>query len=138
MGKEILGIHHVTAIAGDPQQILDFYTGVFGLRLVKLTVNYDDPQTCHLYYGDAHGTPGTILTFFPWRRAKKGRQGHGQVIVTAHRQERKDQRQRSSRGPSAGIGRNSRAAPAISSWRSWRLGGSIRMGLAGPLSFTRR
>ena len=83
MSKEILGIHHVTAIAGDPQQNLDFYTGVLGLRLVKLTVNYDDPQTYHLYYGDAHGTPGTILTFFPWPRAKKGRQGHGQVTVTA-------------------------------------------------------
>ena len=83
MSKEILGIHHVTAIAGDPQQNLDFYTGVLGLRLVKLTVNYDDPQTYHFYYGDAHGTPGTILTFFPWPRAKKGRQGHGQVTVTA-------------------------------------------------------
>ncbi|HEU0004928.1 MAG TPA: ring-cleaving dioxygenase [Terriglobia bacterium] len=83
MSKQILGIHHVTAIAGDPQQNLDFYTGVLGLRLVKLTVNYDDPQTYHLYYGDAHGTPGTILTFFPWPRAKKGRQGHGQVTVTA-------------------------------------------------------
>jgi glyoxalase family protein len=83
MSKEILGIHHVTAIAGDPQRNLDFYTGVLGLRLVKLTVNYDDPQTYHFYYGDAHGTPGTILTFFPWPRAKKGRQGHGQVTVTA-------------------------------------------------------
>jgi glyoxalase family protein len=83
MKKEILGIHHVTAIAGDPQQNLDFYTGVLGLRLVKLTVNYDDPQTYHFYYGDAHGTPGTILTFFPWPRAKKGSHGHGQVTVTA-------------------------------------------------------
>jgi len=83
MSKEILGIHHVTAIAGDPQRNVDFYTGVLGLRLVKLTVNYDDPQTYHFYYGDAHGTPGTILTFFPWPRAKKGRQGHGQVTVTA-------------------------------------------------------
>jgi glyoxalase family protein len=83
MSKEILGIHHVTAIAGDPQRNLDFYTGVLGLRLVKLTVNYDDPQTYHFYYGDAHGTPGTILTFFPWPHAKKGRQGHGQVTVTA-------------------------------------------------------
>lgn len=83
MSKEILGIHHVTAIAGDPQQNLDFYTGVLGLRLVKLTVNYDDPQTYHFYYGDAHGTPGTILTFFPWPRARKGRQGNGQVTVTA-------------------------------------------------------
>jgi len=83
MSKEILGIHHVTAIAGDPQQNLDFYTGVLGLRLVKLTVNYDDPQTYHFYYGDGQGHPGTILTFFPWPKAKKGRQGTGQVTVTA-------------------------------------------------------
>jgi glyoxalase family protein len=83
MSKEILGIHHVTAIAGDPQQNLDFYTGVLGLRLVKLTVNYDDPQTYHLYYADGHGTPGTILTFFPWPGARKGYQGTGQVTRTA-------------------------------------------------------
>ena len=82
MNKQILGIHHVTAIAGDPQQNLDFYTGVLGLRLVKLTVNYDDPQTYHFYYGDAHGHPGTILISSMAER-KKGRQGHGQVTVTA-------------------------------------------------------
>ena len=83
MNREILGIHHVTAIASDPQRNLDFYTGALGLRLVKLTVNYDDPQTYHFYYGDGHGHPGTILTFFPWPGAKKGHHGNGQVSVTA-------------------------------------------------------
>ncbi|MEO7456094.1 MAG: ring-cleaving dioxygenase [Gemmatimonadaceae bacterium] len=78
-----LGIHHVTAIAGDAQQNVDFYAGVLGLRLVKKTVNFDDPRTYHLYYGDEHGTPGSILTFFPWPRAKKGRAGVGQVAVTS-------------------------------------------------------
>jgi glyoxalase family protein len=81
--REILGIHHVTAIAGDPQKNLDFYGGVLGLRLVKLTVNFDDPGTYHLYYGDGAGHPGTILTFFPWPDAPKGRRGTGQVTETA-------------------------------------------------------
>jgi glyoxalase family protein len=80
---QIPGIHHVTALAGDPQRNLDFYTGVLGLRLVKLTVNFDDPGTYHLYYGDAQGTPGTILTFFPWPGAPKGRQGAGQTSSIA-------------------------------------------------------
>jgi glyoxalase family protein len=66
MTMQVQGIHHVTAIAGDPQANVDFYAGVLGLRLVKVTVNYDDPQTYHLYYGDEAGHPGTILTFFPW------------------------------------------------------------------------
>lgn len=79
--NEILGIHHVTAIAGEPQQNLDFYAGFLGLRLVKLTVNYDDPQTYHLYYGDEDGRPGTILTFFPWLGAPKGRRGSGQLTT---------------------------------------------------------
>jgi len=70
---EILGLHHVTAIASDPQQNVDFYAGVLGLRLVKLTVNYDDPTTYHLYYGDGQGHPGTIMTFFPWPGAAGGR-----------------------------------------------------------------
>ncbi len=83
MPKEILGIHHVTAIAGEPQQNVDFYAGFLGLRLVKLTVNYDDPETYHLYYGDEVGHPGTILTFFPWPGAPKGRKGAGQVTVTS-------------------------------------------------------
>ena len=83
MSKEILGIHHVTAIAGDPQTNVDFYAGLLGLRLVKLTVNFDDPGTYHLYYGDGVGRPGTILTFFPWPNAPRGRHGTGQVTETA-------------------------------------------------------
>jgi len=83
MDTQILGIHHVTAIAGDPQRNLDFYTGLLGLRLVKLTVNYDDPGTYHLYYGDATGRPGTILTFFTWPDAPRGRLGTGQTAATA-------------------------------------------------------
>ena len=83
MSKEILGIHHVTAIAGDPQTNLNFYAGTLGLRLVKLTVNFDDPGTYHLYYGDGIGHPGTILTFFPWPHAPKGRHGTGQVTQTS-------------------------------------------------------
>ncbi|HEX3036469.1 MAG TPA: ring-cleaving dioxygenase [Thermodesulfobacteriota bacterium] len=83
MANNVLGIHHVTAIAGDPQKNLDFYTSLLGLRLVKLTVNYDDPGTYHFYYGDETGRPGTILTFFPWPGARRGRRGTGQVTVTS-------------------------------------------------------
>jgi len=83
MEKPILGIHHVTAIASDPQRNLDFYTEVLGLRLVKKTVNFDDPGTYHLYFGDAVGSPGTILTFFPWPGAARGSPGVGQVTVTS-------------------------------------------------------
>ncbi|HSR31553.1 MAG TPA: ring-cleaving dioxygenase [Anaerolineae bacterium] len=83
MDKQIPGIHHVTAIASDPQQNVDFYTNILGLRLVKLTVNFDDPGTYHLYYGDGIGHPGTILTFFPWPDARRGRRGTGQVAVTS-------------------------------------------------------
>ena len=61
-----MSIHHITAIAGDPQRNLDFYAGVLGLRLVKLTVNFDDPGSYHFYYGDEIGRPGSLLTFFPW------------------------------------------------------------------------
>jgi glyoxalase family protein len=75
----IPGIHHVTAMASDPQRNLDFYTGVLGLRLVKLTVNFDDPGTYHFYYGDQEGTPGTIMTFFPWPGSAHGHVGAGQV-----------------------------------------------------------
>ena len=74
-----MGIHHVTAIAGDPQRNLDFYAGVLGLRLVKLTINFDDPGSYHLYYGDEYGHPGSIITFFPWPGGRPGRQGTGQV-----------------------------------------------------------
>ena len=75
------GLHHVTAICGNPQTNLDFYVGVLGLRLVKKTVNFDDPSTYHLYYGDGAGSPGTILTFFPWIGVPSGRDGTGQVSV---------------------------------------------------------
>lgn len=77
------GIHHVTAIASDPQKNLDFYAGVLGMRLVKRTVNFDDPTTYHFYFGDGEGTPGSILTFFPWPGSRRGRQGAGQVGVTS-------------------------------------------------------
>ncbi|MDN5697029.1 MAG: ring-cleaving dioxygenase [Rubrobacter sp.] len=79
------GLHHVTAIAGNPQINRDFYEGILGLRMVKKTVNFDDPGTYHLYYGDAAGSPGTIMTFFPWAfpGAPKGNPGHGQVTVTS-------------------------------------------------------
>jgi predicted esterase/catechol 2,3-dioxygenase-like lactoylglutathione lyase family enzyme len=79
----VLGIHHVTAIASDPQRNLDFYMRLLGLRLVKRTVNFDDPETYHLYFGDDVGNPGSIMTFFPWPGAKPGRQGTGQVAVTS-------------------------------------------------------
>jgi len=81
--QPIQGIHHVTAIATDAQQNVDFYAGVLGLRLVKRTVNFDDPGTYHLYYGDEEGRPGTILTFFPWPLARRGSRGTGQATVTA-------------------------------------------------------
>jgi glyoxalase family protein len=83
MTTEILGLHHVTAIAGDPQTNLSFYTEVLGLRLVKRTVNFDDPGTYHLYYGDDTGRPGTILTFFSWPGGAKGRRGSGQASVVS-------------------------------------------------------
>jgi glyoxalase family protein len=81
--RSIAGLHHVTAITADPQRNIDFYCGVLGLRLVKLTVNFDDPGSYHLYFGDELGTPGTILTFFAWPGARRGRPGPPQVTVTA-------------------------------------------------------
>ena len=83
MPLETPGIHHVTAIASDPQRNLDFYAGVLGLRLVKRTVNFDDPTTYHFYFGDADGNPGSIFTFFPWPDARRGRQGAGQIAVAS-------------------------------------------------------
>ena len=77
MENRILGLHHITAIAGDAQRNYDFYTKVLGLRMVKKTVNFDDPQTYHLYFGDGMGTPGSILTFFPWPMVKQGKNGAG-------------------------------------------------------------
>ncbi|HLS29998.1 MAG TPA: ring-cleaving dioxygenase [Flavobacteriaceae bacterium] len=75
--NKILGLHHITAIAGDAQRNYDFYTKTLGLRLVKKTVNFDDPQTYHFYFGDKVGTPGTILTFFPWKNVRQGKNGAG-------------------------------------------------------------
>ena len=83
MSAETTGIHHVTAIAGEPQQNVDFYAGLLGLRMVKKTVNFDDPETYHLYYADGAGTPGGIMTFFPWPTAPRGRIGAGQLAVTS-------------------------------------------------------
>jgi glyoxalase family protein len=77
------GLHHVTAVAGDPQTNLQFYTETLGLRLVKRTVNFDDITTYHLYYGNRTGEPGTALTFFPFEGARPGRPGRGQAIATA-------------------------------------------------------
>jgi len=77
------GIHHITAIAGDPQRNLDFYTETLGLRLVKRTVNFDDPGSYHFYFGDNIGRPGTIMTFFPWPGARRGARGSGQVTTVS-------------------------------------------------------
>ncbi|MCR2822304.1 ring-cleaving dioxygenase [Lederbergia panacisoli] len=84
MSKKTSGIHHITAIVGHPQENVDFYAGVLGLRLVKQTVNFDDPGTYHLYFGDDGGKPGTIITFFPWVGARQGIIGDGQVGVTSY------------------------------------------------------
>src|SRR3954449_8385140 len=77
------GLHHVTAICADPQKNIDFYAGVLGLRLVKLTVNFDDPKSYHLYYGDELGRPGSIMTFFAWPGAQRSRVGPPQVTATS-------------------------------------------------------
>lgn len=84
MKKKTSGIHHITAIVGHPQENVDFYAGVLGLRLVKKTVNFDDPGTYHLYFGNEGGKPGTIMTFFPWVGARRGVIGDGQVGVTSY------------------------------------------------------
>lgn len=80
---KIRGIHHITAIAASTPENLIFYESVLGLRLVKQTVNFDDPFTYHLYYGDADGRPGTIITFFPWEKLPRGRAGAGMVTAIA-------------------------------------------------------
>lgn len=79
MTNHITGLHHLTAIATDAQANIDFYSGLLGLRLVKKTVNFDDPTAYHLYYGDAAGTPGSIITFFYWPGARRGQLGSGQI-----------------------------------------------------------
>jgi glyoxalase family protein len=78
-----LGLHHVTAVASDPQRNLDFYHHVLGLRLIKQTVNFDAPDVYHLYYGNEAGDPGTVLTFFPWPGAPTGRRGTGQTTTVS-------------------------------------------------------
>src|ERR1700712_1137103 len=82
MEKLITGIHHVTAIAADAQTNIDFYAGVLGTRLVKKTVNFDASEVYHLYYGDALGHPGSILTFFPYQGLTNGRHGKGMLNTT--------------------------------------------------------
>jgi glyoxalase family protein len=80
---DVTGIHHVTSIAGDPQANLDFYTGVLGMRLVKRSVNQDDPGTYHLFYADGEAHPGTDVTFFPWPHLPPGRKGTGLTVEVA-------------------------------------------------------
>ncbi|GIP41084.1 putative ring-cleaving dioxygenase MhqO [Paenibacillus sp. J31TS4] len=84
MALQTSGIHHITAFARDPQQNVDFYAGVLGLRLVKKTINFDAPDVYHLYFGDEQGSPGTIITFFPWPDSRRGKIGGGQVGVTTY------------------------------------------------------
>lgn len=84
MRKRSMGIHHITAIVGHPQENVDFYTEVLGLRLIKKTVNFDDPKTYHFYFGDKEGIPGTVITFFPWPNGEKGKVGGGQVGSTSY------------------------------------------------------
>ena len=81
---KITGLHHVTAISGNARKNFDFYTRVLGLRFVKKTVNFDDPLTYHFYYGDKQGTPGTILTFFPWEDIMTGRRGTHMVTEVGY------------------------------------------------------
>ena len=78
--RRVNGLHHITAIAGPAQENLDFYAGVLGMRLVKKSVNQDDPGTYHLFYADAEGRPGTDLTFFPWTHMAPPRLGHGMAV----------------------------------------------------------
>jgi glyoxalase family protein len=80
MAPPVNGLHHITAIAGAPQENLDFYAGILGMRLVKRSVNQDDPSTYHLFYADAIGHPGSDLTFFPWMLAAQPRMGHGLAV----------------------------------------------------------
>src|ERR1700726_4242225 len=78
---KLRGIHHITAIASDPQRTVNFYTQVLGLRFAKRTVNFDDPSTYHFYFGDRTGRPGTTITFFAWPGARRGTRGTGQGIA---------------------------------------------------------
>lgn len=82
--QPIQGLHHITAVSSDPQRTVDFYHHLLGQRLVKRTVNFDDPRTYHFYFGDEIGTPGTIMTFFPWPQMKRGTVGNGETAATAY------------------------------------------------------
>lgn len=84
MSNKTAGIHHVTAFVRNAQQTADFYAGVLGLRLIKKTVNFDAPEVYHLYFGNEAGSPGTIITFFPFENSRKGRIGGGQVGYTTY------------------------------------------------------
>ncbi|WP_424767651.1 ring-cleaving dioxygenase [Paenibacillus sp. sgz302251] len=84
MAAQTAGIHHVTAFVRNAQQTADFYAGVLGLRLIKKTINFDAPEVYHLYFGNEIGSPGTIITFFPWENSRKGRIGGGQVGFTTY------------------------------------------------------
>jgi glyoxalase family protein len=84
MNNQILGLHHITAIADNAQRNVDFYTKVLGLRMVKKTVNFDDPDTYHFYYGNEEGTPGTIMTFFPWEGIGRGVAGTGMATEISY------------------------------------------------------
>jgi glyoxalase family protein len=79
----VTGLHHVTALTSNAQKNIDFYAGILGLRLVKKTINFDAPDIYHLYYGNETGSPGTIMTFFPYPGIPKGRKGKGQLTVTS-------------------------------------------------------
>ena len=81
--KLVTGLHHITALASDAQKNCDFYAGVLGLRMIKKTINFDAPEVYHLYYGNEKGTPGTIMTFFPYPGISRGRKGKGQLTVTS-------------------------------------------------------
>lgn len=83
MNKLVLGLHHITALASDAQKNVNFYAGILGLRLVKKTINFDAPEIYHLYYGNENGSPGTIMTFFPYPDIPQGRKGKGQLTVTS-------------------------------------------------------
>ncbi|MBX3060457.1 MAG: ring-cleaving dioxygenase [Anaerolineae bacterium] len=82
--QPIQGLHHITAVAGDPQANINFYHQVLGQRFVKKTVNFDDPGTYHFYFADEVGTPGTVLTFFPWRHMRRGERGNGETAAVAY------------------------------------------------------
>ncbi|MBO1909948.1 ring-cleaving dioxygenase, partial [Microvirga sp. 3-52] len=84
MSKKTMGTHHITAIVGDPQENVDFYASVLGLRLVKKTVNFGDKVRYHLYFGNEEGSPGTLITFFAWPGAENGKVGDGEVGVSSY------------------------------------------------------